>query len=418
MKLCMALLSVVLWAGVSLSYFKYQRPVEPAGAGQHYVVIDETVWAHARPDLGDLRFFAGETEMPYMLLIERGSLIQDREDVKVLQQASVGGKTQFLIDMSGIAEYDRVFLRLTARDFVAHARVEGQDDLHGQTWADLGDTILYDLSKEHLGSNTMLRLPRTTYRYLRVTIDGPVKPADVIGASSEVHQEEKPVWRDVAAEFKLGLPPRKTTLDGFGRGRTQPGRDTFLTFNVPDNVPVERVVFAIDPTQPNFRREVGVYDDQGRVIGSGEINRIHMTRLGRKIDSEQDEVSLSDDGTKTIVVMIANGDDPPLKITGARLQQHERRAYLETPAAGGLTLNYGDDQLESPVYDYRKLFQKDPRATRAILGPEVANTAYTGRPDERPWSDRHPALLWAAIIAAVAVLGLLALRSVKTAAAQ
>jgi hypothetical protein len=418
MKSWMGLPALALWAGLSLSYFKYQRPVEPAGAGQHYVVIDETVWAHARPDLGDLRFFAGETETPYTLLIERGSLVQDHQDVKVLQQASVGGKTQFLIDMSGIAEYDRVFLRLTAKDFVAHARVEGQDDLHGQGWADLGDTILYDLSKEHLGSNTMLRLPRTTYRYLRVTIDGPVKPADVIGATSEVHQEEKPVWRDVTAECKLGQPPGKTTLDDFGRARTQPGRNTFLTFKVPANLPVERVVLAIDPAQPNFRREVEVQDDQGRVVGSGEVNRIHMTRMGRRIDSEQDEVSLFVEGPKTIVVIIANGDDPPLNITGARLQQHERRAYLETPPAGGLKLYYGDEKLESPVYDYAKLFQRDPRAAPASLGPEVANTAYTGRPDERPWSDRHPALLWAAIVAAVAVLGLLALRSVKTAAAQ
>ncbi len=418
MKTCMGLLALMLWAGLSLSYFKYQRPVELASAGQHYIVVDETVWLHARPDLGDLRFFAGQTETPYTLLIERGNRVQDHQDVKVLQQASVGGKTQFLIDMSGIAEYDQVLLKLTTKDFVAHARVEGQDDPHGQAWAGLGDTILYDLSKENLGSNSMLRLPRATYRYLRVTIDGPVKPADVTGATSEVHQEEKPVWRDVTAQYKLGRPPGKTTLDDLGRARTQPGRHTFLTFNVPANVPAERVVLAIDPAQPNFRRDVEIHDDQGRVIGSGEINRIHMVRMGRKIDSEQDDVSFSVAGPKTVVVIITNGDDPPLRIAGARLEQHERRVYLATPAAGGLTLYYGDEKLESPVYDYAKLFQKDPRVGPATLGPEIANAAYTGRPDERPWSDRHPALLWAAIGAAVAVLGLLALRSVKTASAQ
>jgi len=418
MKASIGFLALMLWAGPSLSYFKCQRPVEPAGAGQHYIVIDEKIWSHARPDLGDLRFFAGETETPYILLIERGSLVHDQQEVTVLQQSSLGGKTQFLIDMSGVVEYDRVFLRLATRDFVAHARVEGQDDLHGQTWAGLGDTILYDLSRENLGSNTMLRLPRATYRYLRVTIDGPVKPADVRGATSEVHQEEKPVWRDVTAEYKPGQPQGKATLDDSGRARTQAGKRTFLTFNVPANVPAERIVFAIDPAQPNFRREVEIQDDQGRVIGSGEINRIHMVRMGRKIDSEQDEVYFSVAGPKTVVVSIANGDDPPLQITGARLQQHERRIYLNTPAAGGLVLYYDDEKLEPPVYDYAKLFQKDPQATSLTLGREVANAAYTGRPDERPWSDRHPALLWTAIVAAVAVLGLLALRSIKTAAAQ
>jgi hypothetical protein len=191
-----------------------------------------------------------------------------------------------------------------------------------------------------------------------------------------------------------------------------------LTFDVPANVPVERVVFEIDPAQPNFRRDVEIQDDQGRVIGSGEINRIHMVRAGRKIDSEQHEVNFSSAGHKTIVVIISNGDDPPLKITGARLEQHERRVYLDTTGAGPLTLYYGDEKLDAPVYDYAKLFQKDNRAEAAKLGEETANAAYTGRPDERPWSDRHPALLWIAIVAAVLVLGALALRSIKTAAAQ
>jgi Protein of unknown function (DUF3999) len=418
MRTCLGLLALVLWAGPSISYFKYQRPVESTGAGQHYFVVDNTVWEHARPDLGDLRVFAGQTETPYTLLIERGSLEQDHQEVKVLQQSSLGGKAQFLIDMSGIVEYDHVSLKLTTKDFVAHALVEGQDDLHGRQWASLGDTILYDLSKENLGSNTMLRLPRATYRYLRVTIDGPVKPADVTGAISEGHQEEKPVWRDVTAQYKSGPPAGKKTLDGSGRAAVQPGKHSFLRFEVPANVPVERVVFEIDPTQPNFRREVTIEDSEGRLLGSGEINRIHMVRAGRKIDSEQHEVNFSSAGPKAIMVSIYNGDDPPLKITGARLQQHERRVYLDTAGASPLTLYYGDEKLEGPVYDYAKMFQQDKGAIAAKLGPETANAAYAGRPDERPWSERHPAVLWIAIVGAVAVLGALALRSMKTASAQ
>jgi len=416
MKICLGLLALVVWAGPSVSYFKYQRPVESTGAGQHYFVVDDAVWEHARPDLGDLRVFAGETETPYALQIERGSLEQEHQELKVLQQSIVGGKTQFLIDMSGIVEYDHVSLKLTTKDFVAHAQVEGQDDLHGPRWANLGDTILYDLSKENLGSNSMLRLPRATYRYLRVTIDGPLKPADVTGATSEVHQEEKAVWRVVNSQYKAGAPSEKKTPGEFGR--LAPGKNSFLTFDVPANVPVERVTFEIDPAQPNFRRDVEIQDGEGRIIGSGEINRIHMVRASRKIDSEQHEVNISSAGPRTIVVSIYNGDDPPLKINGARLEQHERRVYLDTPGTSRLTLYYGDEKLEEPVYDYAKLFQRHKGAAAARLGPESANAAYTGRPDERPWSDRHPAVLWIAIVAAVAVLGALALRSIKTASAQ
>src|SRR5260370_11448714 len=247
----------------------------------------------------------------------------------------------------------------------------------------------------------MLRLPQTTYHYLRVTSDGPVRPGDVTGASSEHRQVEAPIWRDVSRDMT----------------QKQNGRDTVLIFDVPQNVPVERLVFAIDPAQPNFRREVELENEKKLGLGSGEINRIHMVRAGQKIDSEVQAIDFSAVGQKTIQVIIHNGDDPPLKISGARLQQHERRIYFDAPAAGELTLYYNDEKLERPVYDYAKLFQQEKNAAAAQLGAEVVNAAYTGRPDDRPWSERHPVVLWIAIVAAVAVLGALALRSMRTAAA-
>jgi hypothetical protein len=49
----------------------------------------------------------------------------------------------------------------------------------------------------------------------------------------------------------------------------------------------------------------------------------------------------------------------------------------------------------------------------ATLSPEIANAAYTGRPDERPWSEKHPAVLWIAMIAAIGLLGAWALKGFK-----
>ena len=159
MKNMLALAAFVWFAGASISYFQYQRPVQLTGAGQHYIVVDEAVWKHARSDLGDLRLYAGQTEIPYALVAERGTQQRQRTPVPVLQQSTQAGKTEFLIDMSTLAEYNHVNLELATKNFVAHARVEGSDDLHGKHWALLGDSILYDLSNENLGSNSMLRLP-------------------------------------------------------------------------------------------------------------------------------------------------------------------------------------------------------------------------------------------------------------------
>jgi hypothetical protein len=410
MRMIFKLAAVALFAVASVSYFKYFRDVKAGSADhQQFIAVDETIWQHARPDLADLRLYAGQSEVPYAISVERGSYQTERRDVRVLQPASVSGKTQFFLDMAGLTEYDRIELKLKTINFVAKVRTEGADGLHARNWATLANGILYDLSDDRLGSNTTLRLPLTAYKYLRVTTEGPVKPADVEGAIANVREEEKVIWRTINSQAK----------------QQQQGKDTVFIFTVPRNVPLERLTFSIDPAQPNFKREVELQEvklqevgpqNAGNIpLGSGEISRVHMVRYGQKIDSEQSNLDLGGMNPETLKVIVRNGDDPPLKITGVQLQQYERRIYFNSSSAP--QLYYGDEKLDSPVYDYAKLFQKDAHATPAELGPEQNNSAYTGRPDERPWSERHPAVLWIAIIAAVAILGAMALRSMKRVAA-
>lgn len=399
MKITLGLLAVLLGAGAHISYFKYQRPLAATSSGgQQYVVVDETIWRHSRPDLGDLRLYSAGTEVPYRLEIERSRAEVVQQNVQLLQPGTLREKTEFLLDMSGVPQYNRIRLKLATRNFVAHARVEGQDDSHGKHWAVLGTTTLYDLSNEKLGNNTTLQIPLTTYRYLRVTIDSSVKPSDVESAAAGMISEQKAAWQDLSSKPK----------------ETQEDKNTVFTFLIPKNAPVDRVNFSIDQAQQGFERAVEIQDDKERYIGSGELARVHMRRNGLKIDVERTSVNLPGASGGTLRVIIHNGDDAPLKISDARLQQYERRIYFDSRAGAQFTLYYGDEKLSAPVYDYAKLFRNDAGASRAEMGAEEANAGYTGRPDDRPWSERHSAVLWVAIIAAVIILGGIALRSMKT----
>src|ERR1700749_42536 len=108
MKTTTALLALIVFASPSISYFKFQRPVQVTGGGQHYFIVDEPLWKNAQPDLCDLRLYDGQTEYPYALAVERGGLEHEHTPVRVLQQSTVAGKTQFIIDMSGVVEYDHI----------------------------------------------------------------------------------------------------------------------------------------------------------------------------------------------------------------------------------------------------------------------------------------------------------------------
>jgi hypothetical protein len=400
-----AVLAILLAVGSSPAYFRYRRAIQaPAAAGQHYFVVDESIWEHAGPDLSDLRVYGAEKETAYRLTTESGGSETQQKQLRVLQPSTVAGKTQFILDMSGLDEYDRINLKLTTKNFVGHARVEGQDDFHGPQWALLGNTTLYDLSDEKLGNNSTLQIPLSAFKYLRVTVDSSVKPADVESGSAGVTRAQKAVWRELAVAVK----------------RDERGRDTVLAFEIPSHVPVERLALTIDSAQKNFRREVSIQNGE-RASTAGEISRIHMLRNGQKVDVEQTAVSLCEScqrnsggsDEKILKFVIHNGDDQPLKISGAHLQQFERRIYFEADGAP-MWVYYGDDRLAAPEYDYAKLFQKDARVEPVSLDAEESNSAYTGRPDERPWTERHPAVLWISIIAAVLILGGIAVRSLKS----
>jgi len=403
MRITAGLAAALLLSIPSIPFFKYTRAIPPASsAGQRYIVVDEAVWQGALPGLGDLRLYSGTREIPYALDTERGSSETERKPVRILQPGIVAGRTQFLLEMAGLPEYERIELRLNTKNFVAHARVSGENDPQGSRWAFLGTTTLYDLSEEKLGHNSTLQIPLATYRYLQVTIDAAVKPADILGASAAITHAQKPVWRTILSSGQ----------------QAQREKDTVVTFPVPKNVPVERVSFDVDSAEPNFRREIEIRGDNEQLFGSGEISRIHIIRNGQRVDVEQTSLEVRGTSQGTVRAIIHNGDDAPLRITGERVEQYERRIYFDAANGADYKLYYGDVKLEPPVYDFAKLFQKDPAANEAQLAAQEANPEYAGRPDDRPWSDRHPAVLWVAIISAVLMLGGIALRSMRFAKAQ
>jgi hypothetical protein len=356
------------------------------------------LWDKGNTSLGDLRLVTSSgAEVPYAIVVKAGSSSTREIEVKVLQLGTVRGATDFVLDVSAIPEYDQVRLRLGALDFIAHAKVEGRDDLTKPPVTLLGTYTLYNFAREMLGSNSTLNLPRSRFRYLHVHIEGAVKPDEVLGASVANIEEQATQWTPLDVNLKVEQIPKTTVL----------------VWDTLADVPVDRIVLLVDPADVNFRRDVQVLAHND-MVGRGEIHRIRMKRDGREVDSEGLALSLGGVHSPRYKLTIENGDDPPLHILGVQVFSIERRVYFDPHGNSTLRLYYGDDRLTAPLYDYAKLFQEPEDASRAELGPGTHNSAYTGRPDERPWTDKHPAVLWIAMILAVAGLAGVALRGLKS----
>jgi hypothetical protein len=384
----------------AIPYFTNVREVQVSQPSrQNYLVVDEEIWTHARPDLADLRIYNGQAQVQYALSEQYGGVSTEQQEAKILNLGSIAGHTEFDIDVGPITEYDRVRLRIDQKDFIATASVAGANALGPGPTTELGSSTLYDFTREALGSNSVLKLPPSSFRYLHVKLSPGIRPQQIKGATvSNVH-EKQAGWTNVGS----CAPPE------------QKPRSTVITCDLPDKVPLNRILFRVASTQVNFRRAVNIADAKAPQVGSGDISRVRIDRAGMLVTSEDLAVSVFAKPTGSLTITVDNGDNPPLQLTSVQPLSVERRVYFDPQGKTTLKLYYGDEKLSAPVYDYARFFHLDESAAPASLGPGAHNDAYTARPDERPWSDRHPALLWAAMLLAVAALAAVAIRGLNQA---
>jgi len=424
---------------------RYERAITvPAGTGQACAVLDATIYPHAEPALSDLRIFPDPAvgaavavgkpggavrEVPYALTLSE-AVTEETQPARLLNLGTVGGKIEFDLEMPARA-YTDVTLNLdpAVQDFLATATVEGADELGSHVKVtQLGSFTLFDLSSQKLSRDTTLPLPESTYRYLHVELSLAHAPGAVSGTSfvpAMVQGATVPPSREAQILY--------STVAETSAVRTV-GRESRASFEVPARVPVERVEVVLTPgVKGNFSREVRVTaeaekqmkpeDDQRAPLPetvTGTILRVHETEAGREIRTEElgfpAILGANLQRGAKVEVAIENGDDQPLPVAAVRLEMRQRKICFDASAAvDGLALFYGDPGLAAPVYDYAKLFRPAEKALAATLGPERLNPAYRPAPAEKlPFTQRHPEVLWVALIAVVCALGMVALRSAKS----
>jgi len=378
----------------AIPYFSNLRDVRIAQPDrQNFFIADEELWTHSRPDLGDLRLYDEGTPVQYALSEQRAGVSTEAVEAKILNLGSVSGHTEFDLDTQGLAEYDRIRLRLDAHDFVATASVSGASAPGKADQVELPPSTLYDFTKEQLGSNSQLKLPASSFRYLHFRLTPGIRPQQVKGATIFNLQEQQAAWTKAGS---CGAPETKQRITG-------------IVCDVPERVPVNRISLQITPAQVNFRRTVSVLDGKGAQLATGELSRVRVNRGGTLVTDEQLAVNVGSTSGR-LILNVDNGDNPPLTILSAEPLSIERRIYFDPHGKSTLILYYGDAKLTAPVYDYARFLHLEASPAQAQLGPGAHNEQYTGRPDDRPWSERHTAILWAAMLVAVLALTALALR--------
>jgi Protein of unknown function (DUF3999) len=409
------LLALLLFAAITpapeIRYFRYHRPVEniPAQPKQTCLVIDPALFAHSAPNLADLRLYRDRDEVPFLIQTSAPIVISE-QPIAPLNLGIRSGQTVFDAAMPD-GSYSDLHLKVAGQDFIATVAVTGSQSQTGDATT-VGSYTIFDLTRQRLGRSTVLHLPPSDFRYLHFRISGPIAPESLSGLSVSRSPSVKPRYVTVAESSQVLVKDRSSIVE----------------FDVPQNVPVDRIEIIPAAAPANFFRPVKIVAtlatkptaesvEVPRSTSSyGNILRVHTLQNGRHIDEESLSINppaTMNEATKWTVT-IENGDDAPLRPALVRVQMLERDLCFDAAPGAAYSLHYGDAVLASPRYDYASLFTPQPGAVQAALEPEQPNPEYQPRPDSRPFTERHPALLWIALAAVVAALGVIALRSARS----
>jgi len=384
---------------LALAGSAWQRPVEVAAPGPQALTLDAHVYGHARADLGDLRLRdAAGREVPYRLQAMDGAheprlarpRLRDRT-FHVERGASV------VVDFGAPLLKDELLLTLPGDDFRREVRVEGSET--AGDWATLVEKVpVFAVPAPHATRYEAVPLPDNGFRFLRVTVSpgaGEERPF----AITDVEARRRPPPVEERAQ-PLGFVTEPEAEPGETRLRLDLGARqqpfTGLELEVAD---------------ARFFREVRVEawneaesGRQGRwhSLGSGCLFRGGPgSRLGERL--RLDVAGRAG----ALRLRIRNGDDRPLDVRRVTLRVPVERVFFEAAAGASYRLRYGDPELTPPRYDLNRTAPAGAPfwegAREAVLGPaEPAGPARLP-----PWSERHPGLVQAALVAAVALLGAL-----------
>ncbi|HKV64183.1 MAG TPA: DUF3999 family protein [Candidatus Acidoferrum sp.] len=412
---CLALLLAALGASAlstdlpsAWRSWRYSRTIESKRADElNYVVLDREVFSHSEAQLADLRIIDDlGHEVPFEV---RSQITPPPQPVGVpatIRENSFVPRqfTQVVLDLGDRASFhNSVRIQTSESDFINWVEVAASDDAH--QWRIVNPRApISRFRRENLEGNQLVRYSENNARYLRVRIQEAEHTFQVTGMevfSSPAFKAEAPT--ESGALLGAALLPDSNSAPSQTQWTVDLGAAA---------VPIAR--FNFETTQPEFYRAVRLLNStdqkEWQSVGGGEIHRFLVNgRTEESLGVQCYEVW----GPRYWRVEVLNASDAPL--SGVRLSlTMPLRLVLFHPAQGrSYRLLYGNFRATAPQYDLARTLHIQANEVIAHLGLGVEEST-SNYADPRPFTERHPNLLWIALAIAVILLGTAALRAMRT----
>jgi len=385
------------------------EPTETTGSSALVrVAMPEGLFKEARSDLADLRVIDATGRDVGYVVFDRGR--GPETEWRATELVDVGfvpeQYTQVVADTGeGDVLHNRVEVTLPAADeeFFTWVEVAASPDL--ETWRVVRDRApLYRFHQKGFGRTVSVSYPRTRDRWLRLRL---------LRGEQAIAVERLRVAERIEDEGDLVDIHRSLA-------RSPDSAEGESWWEPNGRLPAVPIAAArVETASPAFHRPVKVsVSDDGRMwrqVGEEQIYRYPAdeTDAGAAGVTHQSlQIDVRNTAAPFWRVTVLDRDDPPIDDLAVSLMQNRRYVVFRTAGGGSYRLVYGNPRAEAPEYEIAELTSRDALATARLaeLGAERANAAWTS---SEPFTERHPALMWAMLVLAIAVLGGLALKSLR-----
>lgn len=403
-----------LGVGLLLAAGAWERAIDVGNGGRVAVVVDRQVRTRAQPDLGDVRILDEQGHLVPFLVERFTTAARTRLEPRLLNREFVRGQQESVtLDFGEAVAKDSLVLALSGENFRRRVTVEAGDD--GRTFTTLtDDAYVFAIPGSPPSRFETVRLSGSDRRYLRVVVhhgDGDKPRFDIVSAFAEggprrIGRSETLTPRMTRFEDP-SLHETQLVLDLEGRGQ-----------------PFETIL--LDVGEASFFRSVAVEarrDDvapradgavpAGRWVGLGDAAVYRYTENGQLRQQTAIHVSGRE---RALRLRIRNRDDRPLDVKAVRVVAPVERLLFEAQPGHAYRLRYGGAEAGTPEFDLART-AGDPAAygAAAVEARLQEPRAVAAGADTRPWTERHPRLLWSALILVVAALGAVTWRALRAA---
>lgn len=358
--------------------FRFEKTTDVAAAGPQRLDVDVELLTGSRPfsvariggraiamgGLGDLRLFANDLEVPY-LLIPPSTGEPVYTSGRILPITAIDNpdskSSGFEVDLQNAVLVNAIDLDGIGAPFLKRFRLEGSGDR--ERWTQLiAEGTAFNLPAEGI-RHTLIGFPAGEYRYLRIVWD------DTNSARAGM-----PVGVRVRRVSQMSPGPVLRAPVVVTRRDSEPGRSRFrLTLPGP-RLPI--VALELSVGGGNLMREARVFEPglvghaaQPRLLGQARLTRV--VRDG--IPADALEIPITSPTEPQLDLVVDDGDNPPLDLSGVTAVFAELPwIYFDAPAAGPIVARYGDLRLGAPRYDLE--------AARPTIPSDLARATWRSQP--------------------------------------